>query len=253
MSDPTGPNKPTRLQRVAYSEAVKKAAITKTNIQTMIAQYWADREPFTEYLKRLGAEFGGVHGGVQDTQVARMAFREIGRMLEGAEKEEYIELRAALSVFKVEKAVQRNAKHNFLVENSMTKAYRDNPDQAIYGSPFVEKKFASKLRTSFPPLGKWICDSDDIRKLWEYHLAYDPQSDNRLPRHSPIVIADKDMKLVVKEDESVIVRDPGANNEIVLVVLRCVVSDPDAMTWLDGIIEEATSTRRCCRVRQFRQ
>jgi hypothetical protein len=108
----------------------------------------------------------------------------------------------------------------------------------------------AKRPTAYPPFGKWVCETDSIRKLWHYHLRYDPQADKRLPRHEPVVIKASKLDRVIKEDQSCIVRDP-ITKEIVLIVLRDIVNDMDVLDWLDDAVEEATSTRRNIRVSRF--
>lgn len=237
---------PSKL-RSEYHSALRDASATQVAVQTMIAQFWTSPEPLLGFLKDLGARFGNPLADTNDVQIARMAFREFNRMVkEGS----FPALRAAIEVFKVESEAKRNRKRNFLVENDMTKAYRENPDRLIYSSEAVEKISMARRAVAYPPLGKWVCETDSIRKLWHYHLRYDPQADKHLPRHEPVVIAESKLDRVIEENQSCIIRD-SITNEIVLIVLRDIISDMDVLDWLDDIVGEATSTRRNIRVSRF--
>lgn len=240
---------PITQARFDYHVALTLALAEKSEVQALFANYRTAQEPFVKYLRDLGAEFMGTHADVDDEQLVRMAYREAGRML--ATKGKFPALEAAYQAFKIERTAQRNAKRNFLMENDMTRAYRENPDQMIYSSPAVAKISMRRLRVAYPPKGKWVCESEDIHDLWHYHLRYDPKADARLPRHEPVVIDHSKLKKIVAADESCIIRDEKNPDDIVLIVLRDFVTDMDVLPWLDEIIGEATSTRRNIRVGCF--
>lgn len=231
--------------RSEYHAAIRKAAAEDVEVQMKIAQFSAEPEVFINSLKELGAKFGNPLGDISDEKLARMVFREFGRM---AMTGKFPALEAAIQVFGVESFAKRNRHRNFLQENDITKAYRENADQLIYESSAVEKVEMEKRPVAYPPLGKWVCDTDSIRKLWHYHLRFDPKADNRLPRHEPIVINERKLDRIIAEDQSCIVRD-STTKEIVLIVLRDIISDMDVLEWLDDIVGEATGTRRNIRVR----
>lgn len=236
---------PADQARLDYHNTLRNALAGNPGVQTLLASFRSAQEPFIQYLRGLGAQFMDTHADVEDGELVKMVFREAGRMVtEG----DFPALAAAYSAFKIERAVSRNVKRNFLMENDMTKIYRDNVVKLIYESPGVETLYLPKKKVAYPTKGKWVCETKEIHDLWHYHLRYDPKADNRLPRHEPVVISESKLAKVVSASESCIVYDQKNPEEIVLIVLRDVVINPDVLEWLDGNAGEATSTRRNIRV-----
>jgi hypothetical protein len=227
-----------------YHAALRKALSTNPDVQSLLANYRAEQEPFIGYLRSLAASFANIHANTSDVELVKMAFREAGRM---AATGNYPAVAAAYKAFQVKWTEGKKAKKYFLRENNMTKAYRDSPDRMIYENPAVEKILLRRLKSAYPPKGKWICESEEIHDLWHYHLRYDPKADNRLPRHEPIVIDHSKLQRVIPADQSCIIRDKDSD-DIVLIVLRDVVADMGVLDWLDDIVAEATATRRNIRV-----
>lgn len=250
-NQPAQPTQPTQPQpatlqhsRKRYHAALEDALLHDPVLHGLIASFKLDRRPLVAYVRNLRVQFGTVHKKVTEKQLIRLLFRQLGPLVKDGRS---AKLTAAYECFKVNRYMARNAKRNFLVEMDMTKAYRDNPDRLIYGSPTVEKIFLRRLKTSFPKLGTWVCESEDILGLWKYQIMHGPMADNRTPRREPVQINEGDLRKVIKADMSCIVKDPKTD-EVVLVVLRDCIGDLDVLEWLDGIIGEATSTRRNIRV-----
>jgi hypothetical protein len=111
-----------------------------------------------------------------------------------------------------------------------------------------------KLRTPYPVIKQWMCESDVIDEKWRYYLKYDPraQPDKRRPRQPIFRVNPSHLSLDITSDQSAIVYDADSG-ELVMLVLRNFCTDPDLLSHIEGIIKQAVETRKSIRVSDFSQ
>ncbi len=243
MADPPGGS--WIIARKEFHDQIVGTLRDNEKALTMLAYYREDPTPFIAFIRNLASAWGALYENKSNTQLIQIITREISRRIRG---DNTSALAAAFASFTFTRKQQYERRCDFLTENQLTPNHRINPSQ-VYAKDKLDTFFQKCLRSAYPPHGKWICESVDIHNLWDYHLRFDPKADNRLPRHEPVVIKSGRLERIIAADQSCIIRDPKTK-EIVLIVLRNCVSD-SALKWLDDIIGEATSTRRCIRVCAF--
>ena len=117
----------------------------------------------------------------------------------------------------------------------------------------VKTVYLPKLRTPYPVINQWICESDAIDDKWSDYLKYDPraQPDSRRKRQPIFRIEPSKLSLDIGADQSAIVYDATGN--LILVVLRNFCSEPDLLSHIEGIIKQAVDCRRSIRVSKLFQ
>jgi hypothetical protein len=116
----------------------------------------------------------------------------------------------------------------------------------------VKTVFLQKLRTPYPPIKHWICESASIDDKWSNYLKFDPraQPDRRRERQPIFHIHPSHLSLDIEADQSVVVYD-AATGRLILVVLRNFCSDPHLLSHIEGIIKQAVECRKTIRVSHF--
>lgn len=109
-----------------------------------------------------------------------------------------------------------------------------------------------KLATPYPVRKQWICESDAIDEKWRSYLKHDPraQPDKRRPRQPIFRIDSSCLSLDIGADQSAIVYD-ASTGELIMLVIRDFCSDPDLLSYIEGIIKQAVECRKSIRVSQF--
>ncbi|KAL8724608.1 MAG: hypothetical protein Q9181_006754 [Wetmoreana brouardii] len=80
---------------------------------------------------------------------------------------------------------------------------------------------------AYPRPKTWVCETPAIKDLWANILATRPLEKKTRKRKSATHIPDKDqLRLIVEEDEDIVVLD-SVTHEVVAVVIRNVVDDPE--------------------------
>jgi hypothetical protein len=113
----------------------------------------------------------------------------------------------------------------------------------------VKTVYLRKLRTPYPVINEWICESDAIDDKWRDYLKHDPraQPDSRRKRQPIFRIEPSNLSLDIGADQSTIVYDADTG-DLILIVLRNFCSDPDLLSHIEGIIKQAVDIRRSIRV-----
>jgi hypothetical protein len=145
---------------------------------------------------------------------------------------------------------QRNKKLDFIhrIGLNWSPATRDS---FLKGVPAF---YLPKLRTPFPVIGHWMCESDAIDAKWRDYLEHDPraQPDKRRKRQ-PIFRTDPSLlSLDIGPDQDAVVYDADTG-ELIMLILRNFSRDPDLLSHIEGIIKQAVDCRKSMRVSNFNQ
>jgi hypothetical protein len=105
----------------------------------------------------------------------------------------------------------------------------------------------SRLKYAYPQPGKFVCEDEGIKRLWEYRLMEAKQADKRLKRCEPVVISPDKLIHTVAPTEDLVVRD-SKSGEIVLMVVRHFSRSIDTIDWMENIVVEAAEICRNIRV-----
>ncbi|KAJ3559157.1 hypothetical protein NP233_g11335 [Leucocoprinus birnbaumii] len=152
-------------------------------------------------------------------------------------------LRDALTTYRKQKKQTRNIHHDTVRALGLDWT----PEIAAGWFQALPNIHLPKLKTPYPPAGKFICEDEAIKKLWYPRLMEAKQADKRLKRCEPLVIDQTKLVRTVEAGESIVVRD-CKTNEIVLMVVRNFCGDIDVLEWMGRIVAEAV--RICRNVRQ---
>ena len=99
---------------------------------------------------------------------------------------------------------------------------------------------------SYPPLGYWIYESEEIYDKWYHHLQFGKQKDKRIPRRPLHKLDLAKLAHDIYPDQSVIFRTPPGS--LVGAVIRDFCPDQEALKWSDHVVKEAVDDRRNARV-----
>ena len=113
----------------------------------------------------------------------------------------------------------------------------------------VNTVYLRKLRTPYPAINEWICESDAIDDKWSDYLKHDPraQPDSRRKRQPIFRTNPSNLSLDIGADQSAIIYD-AETGDLILVVLQNFCSEPDLLSYIEGIIKQAVDFRRSIRV-----
>ena len=113
----------------------------------------------------------------------------------------------------------------------------------------VNTVYLRKLKTPYPVINEWICESDAIDDKWSDYLKHDPraQPDSRRKRQPIFRIDPSNLTLDIGADQSAIIYD-ATTGDLILVVLRNFCSHPDLLSYIEGIIKQAVDLRKSIRV-----
>jgi hypothetical protein len=110
-----------------------------------------------------------------------------------------------------------------------------------------------KLKEAYPPSGHDIYETATAQQIWKEYQETAPYPDPRggktwKPFHK---LNPQKLQHIVKENESIIIRDI-ATNEIICVVIRNFTNNNRRLLdWINGVIMENNGVRRSVRVGCF--
>ena len=109
-----------------------------------------------------------------------------------------------------------------------------------------------KLRTPYPPMKNWICESATINDKWSDYLKFNPRAQpDRHHKRQPIFhIHPSHLLLNIGADQSVVVYD-AATGQLILIVLQNFCSNPHLLSHIEGIIKQAVECCKTIRVSHF--
>jgi hypothetical protein len=140
----------------------------------------------------------------------------------------------------------RKEKLDFISKAGLNWA-KEQKDKYIADIPVV---VVEPLAESYPPLGHWVYESQEIYAKWHEDLCIGKQPDKRIPRR-PLLRLDPAMLAGdILTDESAIFREPSG--ELAGLVIRDFCPDDPALKWSDEAIKEAVDERRSIRVWIYR-
>jgi hypothetical protein len=113
----------------------------------------------------------------------------------------------------------------------------------------VETVSLPKLTTPYPPIKRWICESDTIDDKWRSYLQYDPraQPDKRQPRKPIFRLDPSHLSLDIGPDQSTIIYDLNTG-DLIMLILRNFSAEPNLLLHIEGVIKQAVEWRRSIRV-----
>ncbi|KAF7784937.1 hypothetical protein Agabi119p4_1102 [Agaricus bisporus var. burnettii] len=149
------------------------------------------------------------------------------------------ELQAALATRKSRKKRMQNTHHDTVRELGLDWSPADI-ERWNSALPTIR---LPKLKTPFPEPGKYVCEDEAIKSLWNHRLMEARQADKRLKRCEPVVIDLSRLTRDVQVTEDLVIRDSGTG-EIVLMVVRHFSRNIDTIDWMEDIVAEATEICR---------
>lgn len=108
-----------------------------------------------------------------------------------------------------------------------------------------------RLDTPYPPPDLWVAPSEEIRSVWYKHFKKIKLYDKRHTRKQIIVVAHPEWKRVVREDESVILRD--THNKIICIVIRNFIPHEETRAWANSIVLDTLAKKKSVRVCIYHQ
>ena len=118
--------------------------------------------------------------------------------------------------------------------------------------PAIPKHMIPRLRVPYPPLKRYMYESEAIKDLWQDNLELGKQPDPRLPRHPLCFLDPGELQFDLNCNQSAIFRDP-ANGEIIAMVIRNFLpfTHKSILNWVDGVVVQGAGLRRSIRVSTF--
>ncbi|KIL54343.1 hypothetical protein M378DRAFT_92754 [Amanita muscaria Koide BX008] len=103
----------------------------------------------------------------------------------------------------------------------------------------------ARLSKPYPPLHKWVCDTQEIYKLWEWWITEGPLPDNR-PKRKPLLQLDWRKIRTIPCNESARLID--GDGSLVGLVIRDFCKEISVLNWINGLIERAVGLKKSCRI-----
>jgi hypothetical protein len=117
--------------------------------------------------------------------------------------------------------------------------------QVPYPPPGMHHAYPANTSLLSTHAGKWICESDQIRDLWENHLKTCKQPDKRLKRRSVHMVDVSELQVDLPPDASAIIKD---GDKLVAIVIRGFCGEPEVVAAVDDIVVKAAEVRKSIRV-----
>ncbi|KAJ3573992.1 hypothetical protein NP233_g2057 [Leucocoprinus birnbaumii] len=154
-------------------------------------------------------------------------------------------IRAALEYRLAEKKEARWSKRHF-IETSGINWKAANKEQFLANIPSVTLQESPKSCV-YPPRNAFVAESRDIFDHHSKFIYDDPLFDKRISRKSIHLLDESRLRLDVPSQESVQVYDE-TDGELVVMVIRDVCKNEEALNFADEVIEKAAKTRKSSRL-----
>jgi hypothetical protein len=133
--------------------------------------------------------------------------------------------------------------HKRLVGSLWLKPNPIRREKFIASLPVIEAKV---LPTSYPPLGSWVCETQQIYDLWSYHIKHAPQADKRLKRKPMMIVQPHRLTYDILPNQGGLIK---VGERIVGMVVRDFCEEPAVKSWAEGVVAEGVEKKKSVRVR----
>ena len=151
-------------------------------------------------------------------------------------------LSQAVSRRKAHKEARRTLKRDFVTITGLN--WSDaRRDQYLSTIPTI---IVDELPEAYPPIGRWMFESESIARKWRHHITKGRQPDARYPRLPMLKLDAQRLAHDVDASESRIFITKAGN--LVAAVLRDICPDDEVLTWVDAVIVDTVRLRKSIRV-----
>lgn len=149
------------------------------------------------------------------------------------------EIKAVIAERSEEAKRRAKAKRKFIAEAGLHPSTPRTADS-------LRRHDVDPLPDFYPPVGKHVAETEDIRRKWAAYFERGRQPDGRLTRRPVHRLNPDHIQLVVPADESCEIYDKSTG-ELVGVVIRDFCPVPEVVDWAEEILEQGVGWKRSVR------
>jgi hypothetical protein len=138
---------------------------------------------------------------------------------------------------------KRKSLHKLIVHTLFLKPDKSHQGDFLAALSVVN---AAALPESYPPLGYWVSETQEIYDQWVDHIKHAPQPDKRLKRKPMMIIEPHQLCHDISPDQSVKIMD---GERLVAMVVREFCAHLPVLRWAEAVVAEGVEKKKSARVR----